>query len=320
MNSERPDTLGRTSVMRMLLAGTVMVGGLWLAQGAVGPQPAIAQTAQRVRYGAMQAPGRIDDPRIDQSSGLAASLHEPGLLWTHNDSGHKPTLYLLNRDGTTRASVTLKVSGTRDIEDVCSFELDGVPHLLVADVGDNRRQRKSVSLFLIEEPQPYPGQNVRGLRVKRRIDLTYADGPQDCESVAFDPATRSILLVTKSWPDVATLSVPAAGLYVCPLGDDAPKANGEPQVLERVADLTLKITTAADMSPDGTRMVVMTYGDAYQYVREADQTWAQVMAQAPTRIALSPRGQSEAVCYGLDGKTLWVTSEGKNRPLWRVSP
>lgn len=297
-----------------------LAGACSLASGAVS-----AWGEDAVAYGAMEAPGRIADPRIGQSSGLAASWHWPGALWTHNDSGHEPTLYQLDRAGAVSASVTLRAGGTLDIEDVCSFEMDGVPRLAVADTGDNRRKRAAVSVLLLDEPEPRPGQNLRSHPVTRRIYFTYADGPQDCESVAFDPETRSLLLISKSWPDAATLSVPPAGLYVLPLGDDADatEADGtaaEPRVLQRVADLTLKVTTAADLSPDGRRLVVLTYGDAYQYVRAGGQTWADALAAAPTRVALGPRGQSEGLCFGRDGRTLWLSSEGLNQPLFRVSP
>jgi len=299
------------------LAGVCVGVGLGLA----GAVPAAGEGA--VSYGPMEAPGRIADRRVDQSSGLAASWHWPGALWTHNDSGHEPTLYQLDRQGVVTASVTLRVDGTLDIEDVCSFELDGEPTLAVADTGDNRRKRAAVSVMLLGEPEPRPGQHLRGHPVARRVFFTYADGPQDCESVAFDPETRSLLLVTKSWPDAATFSVPPAGLYVLPLGDAAAGAAGtaaEPRVLQRVADLTLKVTTAADLSPDGRRLVVLTYGDAYQYVRARGQTWAEALAAAPARVALWPRGQSEGLCFGRDGRTLWISSEGLNQPLFRVSP
>ena len=285
-----------------------------------GACPAVAGAEPPVAYGLMEAPGRITDRRIGQSSGLAASWHGPAALWTHNDSGHAPTLYRMDRGGTVSASANLNAPGTLDIEDVCSFELDGVPTLAVADVGDNRRKRTAVSVLLIDEPDPKPGQNLRGHPVNRRIWFTFADGPQDCESVAFDPETRSLLLVTKSWPDVATLSVPPAGLYVLPLEDLADGTAHEPRVLERAADLTLKVATAADLSPDGRRLVVLTYGDAYQYVRDPGQSWAEVVAQKPTRVALGPRGQSEGLCFGRDGRTLWISSEGLNQPLFRVSP
>ena len=249
-----------------------------------------------------------------------------------------PTLYQLDRAGAVSASVTLNARGTLDIEDVCSFEWNGVPQLAVADTGDNRRKRASVSVMLLEEPEPRPGQNLRRYSVSRRIYFTYADGPQDCESIAFDPETRSLLLVTKSWPDMETLSVPPAGLYVLPLdggvkddsGDpvdaevnaaaDADGTAAAPRVLQRVADLTLKVTTAADVSPDGRRLMVLTYGDAYQYVRAEGQTWAEAVAVSPTRVALGPRGQSEGLCFGRDGRTLWISSEGLNQPLYRVSP
>lgn len=302
-------------MMRKACVVLAWAGACWCpAAAAVGGDAPVV-------YGPMEAPGRVADRRIKESSGLAASWLWPGALWTHNDSGHGVTLFQLGREGGVSGSVTLKAPGALDIEDVCSFEFDGVARLAVADVGDNRRKRAAVSVLLLDEPELRAGENLRDHAVSRRIFFTYADGPQDCESVAYDPQTRSLLLISKSWPDLKTLSVPRAGVYVLPLDDDAGDgAPGDPRVLERVADLTLKVTTAADVSPDGRRLVVLTYGDAYQYVRGPGQTWAQVLAGAPVRVALGPRGQSEGLCFGLDGRTLWISSEGRNQPLFRVSP
>ncbi len=303
----------------------VSVGLAWMM--AWGGAAASAWGQGPVVYGPMETPGRVVDPRIRESSGLAPSRLWPGTLWTHNDSGHAPTLYQMGREGGVSGSVALEAPGALDIEDVCSFEFDGVARLAVADVGDNRRKRPAVSVLLCDEPELRPGQNLRNHPVLRRIFFTYADGPQDCESVAYDPQTQSLLLITKSWPDAKTFVVPPAGLYVLPLMDDQAgdgpgrgAAVQDPCVLERVADLKLKVITAADLSPDGKRLVVMTYGDAYQYVRGPGQSWAQVLAADPTRVALGPRGQSEGLCFGRDGRTLWISSEGLNQPLFRVSP
>ena len=41
----------------------------------------------------------IKDSRITESSGLAASLLHPGVLWTHNDSGNPPRIYAIDPDG-----------------------------------------------------------------------------------------------------------------------------------------------------------------------------------------------------------------------------
>ena len=276
--------------------------------------------AEPIAYGPMEAAGRVSDERIDESSGLAASRLHPGMLWTHNDSGDGPRLYLIDETGATRGSWVMPEATAFDWEDMCSFELDGKVYLLIGDVGDNRRRRNSVTLYLVEEPGEIKKDGV--LPVVRRVEVTYADGPHDVESMGFDPERREVVLISKEWPDEETLTVGRAGVYVLPF--DAPSAEAasaaSPHVLDRVAELALTIPTGMDISPDGRRAVVTTFGDAFGYERGEGETWAEAFARPGVPIALGPRGQNEAVAYGMDGVTLWFTSEKAGQALWRVEP
>jgi hypothetical protein len=64
--------------------------------------------------------------------------------------------------------------------------------------------------------------------------------------------------------------------------------------------------------------MVLTYADAYEYRRRADEEWSEAFSHEPRVIALPVRTKGEAVCYGPDGKTLYLTSEGLPAPLWEV--
>jgi len=282
----------------------------------------------------MRVVGRIADKRVNESSGLAVAQQAglDGFFWTHNDSGDSPRLFLINNQGSVFNVVPVEVPRAVDWEDMCSFVLDGQPMLLIGDTGNNTRKRRHLTLWLLPEPA-YDRASSRELRPTvtptRRINFTYADGPQDCESVAFDPTSNTIVLITKV--DPRRTPVGKAGVYLLPLGtlDESlhetngsatAHSGGEAIVLERVADLSLRVTVAADISPDGRRCVVGTYGDAWQYVRGEGETWAEAFKKPPTQIALGPRGQSEAIAFGSDGVTLRLTAEGVGKPMWEVAP
>ena len=80
----------------------------------------------------------ITDDNIRESSGLAMSHFESGLLWTHNDSGGGQLIYAVAKSGSTAATVTLAGAGSRDWEDIAS----GPDHTLwVGDIGDNAEAR-----------------------------------------------------------------------------------------------------------------------------------------------------------------------------------
>lgn len=288
------------------------------------------QAAEAVDYAPMVVAGQVSDRQINESSGLAASRTVPGFLWTHNDSGDGPRLFLLRPTGDTAAEVMVRLppgAAAIDWEDIASFDLDGQPYLLVADAGDGSRNRKFVTLWLVPEPSEGDLQLMKQGSVRRtvspvaRFDLTYADGPHDVESMMFDPAERRIWLVSKEWSSLRAMSIPFAGVYslaLPPAAEWSTEPSPQRPKLQREATLSLKIVTGADLSPDGQRAVLLTYGDAWQYVRQADQSWAEAFAAEPTLIPLGPRGQGEAVCYGLDGRTLYLSAEKVDRPLWKV--
>src|SRR5690242_16795554 len=93
-----------------LLAGVLLTGVFAL------PASAVASAADG--DGAGDQGFTIKDPKITESSGLAASHLHPGIYWTHNDSDDGPYIYAVDsRTGKTVATLTLKGIGSpRDVE------------------------------------------------------------------------------------------------------------------------------------------------------------------------------------------------------------
>jgi len=275
-----------------------------------GPdKPAAATRPTEIRYGKPVRIARLANRSIDESSGVAVGRVNPGVFWTHNDSGDSPTLYAFNRKGEHLATVHVAGAAARDWEDICSFKLGGKGVLLIGDFGDNARARARCTLYAVHEPKLPAKRPDRALSatVVQRVHFRYADGAANCESVAFDPTSRTVVIVTKS--------TRPAGVYLLPW----PKRPAdEPVVLQCAARLDLPETTAMDISPDGRRAVVLTYGDAYEYARGAKQTWADAFKRKPRKLKMPRRGQGESICYGPAGRSLYLTSEGAPMPLWEV--
>ncbi|MDQ4068195.1 MAG: hypothetical protein M3203_01750, partial [Actinomycetota bacterium] len=106
--------------------------------------------------------GRIADRAVRESSGLAASRRNPGLLWTHNDSNDEPFLYCLDLQG--RSCGTWRVTGAE------AFDWEGMaagpgpragePYLYVGDIGDNLDQRPEIVVYRVPEPPAGGGEPV----------------------------------------------------------------------------------------------------------------------------------------------------------------
>jgi len=251
------------------------------------------------------------------------------------------------RDGESLFQQILRGTILSDWEDMSSFELDGEHYLLIGDVGDNLHWRRQLRLLVVREPE-IPAERLAltaGAREELAIDATapsdsapltpswvirfgYPNGPRDCEAVAVDPESQSALLLTKR-------NVPPE-LYRVPLlpGDDPDQI----RVAERVAALdTLPQPGPRDflLDPDYAESraqptgldvtarlaAVVTYGDAYIYPRAPGQTWSQVFASVPKRIALPLEPQREAGALSSASDALYITTERDQRgaaALFRV--
>lgn len=276
-----------------------------------------APKAEPIRYGPAKKLCTLADQRVHESSGLAASrLRKDQAFWTHNDSGDRPRVYAFDPEGRDLGTFDVTGAGANDWEDMASFRLEKKAFLLLADVGDNARRRKSCQLYIVREPSlpppPAAGKKIkprRGeLKVVVKITFTYADGPHDCEAVAVDPVGKSIFLATKDNPF-------RAKIYRLPLPTKSPK---EPLTARPIAQLPVILATGMDLSPDGRRAVIVNYAAAYEYVRKGDEKWKAAFARLPRSIPVPPRRQGESIAYGADGRSLYLTSEKTPTPLFEV--
>ena len=297
-----------------ILAVSIFLSRQTPQSDAAGADGASARTRPAPSGRIVYLPGRelckLASEDIDESSGLAAGRANKGVLWTHNDSGGKARIFAFNYAGGDLACVTLTGAGARDWEDMCSFAIGGKSFLMVGDIGDNSSRRTNCTLYVLAEPKLNTKQ--RGRKITARTGMTinfrYEDGPRNCESVAVDTTTRTIYLVSKR--GALTCKVYALGL---------PARSPKKTLLAKaVASLRIPTTTAMDISPDGLRAVVLTYGQAYEYIRRSDETWAVGFSRAPRAIKLPYRSQGESICFGPDGRALYLTSENLPTPLIQI--
>ena len=267
---------------------------------------------ERIDYGPGREIAKLACKEINESSGLAAGHANENVFWTHNDSGAGPKLYAFGLKGEHLAVLTVTGARSRDWEDMASFSLGRRHFLLVADVGDNASARKDCCLYVLDEPKLRPSAKAQQVNVKpiQTIQFSYEDGPHNCESVAIDPGRRKIYLVSKN-----------VGMSCKLYALDWPTRPGRAELVAKpVASLSIPVTTAMDISPDGERMVVLTYGDAWEYARVAKEGWDAACKRKPRRIRMPRRVQGESICYGIDGKTLYLTSECRGKNSAEPSP
>ncbi len=282
-----------------------------------------------VIYGPPVKLALVEDPAIEESSGLARCHSRDDALWTHNDSGDRARLFLIGTNGRTLG--TAKVQGVKpdDWEDMCSFRRNGKSYLLIGDIGDNQQQRRELTLCLVEEPDARVVESpaVWHLQPVALIPLRLEGGPRNCEALAVDAAGGTILLASKSlaggcqifqaaWDWAAATRGQAATAR--PAEPTASSAAFPPLSAKPIAHAEIPLATGMDISEDGRRAIIVSYLGGYEWTRRDGEDWAAALARPPRFLPLPIRSQGEAICYGADDRSLYLTSEGRSQPLWLV--
>lgn len=234
--------------------------------------------------------GRIEAADITESSGLVASRKYPGVFWTHTDSGGKPVLCAMTREGKTIGEFTVDAANI-DWEDLA---IDDAGRLYIADTGNNGQRRTEVYVYQLDEPNPH-GKPHHALKVAARYRLLYPAKPFDCESLFVWKGKG--YLVSKMFPGFP------AELYGFDLN-----APGGAATLQRLVALPVRsAATAADISADGAELAIMTIAGPYLFKIDGDPLAA--AAKAAPRHVQHFNLNMEGVCFVPEG--LLATTEGR---------
>jgi len=283
-----------------------------LAVGPANVGPAGTKPVEGPGYGSATVLGTVNDNAIGESSGVAASRRNPGLVWTHNDSGDDPLVFCL--DLQARSCGAWRVAGAEafDWEDMAAGPgpRSGEPYLYLGDIGDNLDQRREIIVYRIPEPAAGGGAPVptraspATTAPAEALRLQYPDGPHNAEALAVHPTSGDLYVVSKD--------AQSAKVYKAAAPLDPTKVT----VMVQVGTIRLgagarglEVITGADISPDGRRVAVATYAQGYELELPAGRAFDDVWAERPVPVALGARLQGEAVAYRLDGRALLTTSE-----------
>jgi hypothetical protein len=267
--------------------------------------------------------GVIHDPAISEISGAAMSLRDANELYAVNDSQNGASLHVISRAGAVVDSVLVNGAKNRDWEDLASFALDGKPHLLIADTGDNGGLRAFLTLYIVAEPErPLP----ESVDIAWQINFKLPEGPRDIEAVAVDARSDTIYLIAKRhFPRV---------LYRLPLH---PKPAEAVQLAERIGTFnTLPPAsnveknrdpkfgrfqgdiTALALDAQGEHALVLSYRDLYIYTRAPGESLLKSLSRKPRRATLPPVPQLEAIALDPANHSAIVISERLLAPIYRV--
>ncbi len=331
-----PNTRGfrmilRTSVPKIstAVAAAVLVGILGLAAW-WGVERWLTHRALAVHFAegkefavrVLEEVGAVPD-ELRESSGVVVSRTQPGVLWSHNDSGDGPNLYAIDITGRLLARFTITNAMARDWEDIssgpCPADVAAAQPaqpsgcLYIADTGDNTEVRREVTIYIVAEPR-VGGSDASPTVTARSLNFRYAEGPTDAEAIAVRP-NGDITIVSKGRKGKIDFFILTADTVTRALASGetvTARYNGNTGIPPE--DRTGRLATSAAVSPDGVTLAVRTYYEIYFYglVNERGETrWRDL--ERPCALG-DAEPQGEAIDF-LDESTLLITSErARGRP------
>jgi hypothetical protein len=232
---------------------------------------------------------------VGEASGVAASRRTPGILWSHNDSG-PASLFAFDNAGNAKGRVEVTGVSVDDWEDLAVGACPEGSCLYIADIGDNNRVRREITIYRVPEPRA----DDKATAQAQTWTMTYPDRAHDAEAL-FATSSGQLFLVSKEDPRTTALyRVPSPG--------------GSGGRLQVVAQLPLDHVTGASASSDGNWIALRTNTELLFY--PAADLIAGKNVQ-PRRFDLKPvkERQGEGVAFGPDGVIYLVGEGGRNGTL-----
>lgn len=250
-----------------------------------------------------EARGFPANSAIVEASGLAVSRVNPAWIWTHNDKGDANRLFLMDDKAGDLGFFWIRGAGNRDWEDMCigPGPKENVNYVYIGDIGDNDAVYPNIIINRFPEPNLYnytfPGIFEIADSLVERFVMMYPDGPRDAEALMIDPWTKDLYVITKRERH--------SSLYVARY----PYYSSEVIMLKKIAEFPFNRALAADISHDGTSIVVKTDRRLYYWKRETGEDVLTALKRIPMLLPYIMEPQGETFAWTPDGNGYYTLSE-----------
>jgi hypothetical protein len=251
--------------------------------------------------------GMVTAPEIVEASGIVASRQNPGVLWTHNDSGFGGSVFALSTNGALLGRYYVPTAFGGNYEDIAIGPGPNPDHqyLYLGDIGDGFLSRFSIRVFRFPEPAIYLYQSnappVLPTVGAQEIELRYPDGPFDAEALMVDPWTGDLFIATKQ--------TNIARLYRATRAD---LDGGGPVTLTFIRQMSFsgfRSVSAADISADGRLIAMRRNGRAWVWNRALNQSVGDALAATGITAPVAEEPNGEAIGFHPTGLGYYTISE-----------
>ncbi len=241
----------------------------------------------------------LKEKKLKEVSGLAASIGNPGLLWTHNDSGNDAEVYLIDLETNIKQTFLLENVDNRDWEDITvgPGPDPGKNYVYVAEIGDNAAAHAYKFVYRFEEPIYTPGESKVNITVFDTIKFQLPDSKRDTEALLIDPKTRDLYIISKYSDPV----------YIYQL--KYPYSTKETITATKVGALQMTKIVAGDISGDGNEVLLKNYEHIYYWKNDGTKSMAQLLLETPHEVPYEVEPQGEALTWSSDNMGFYTLSE-----------
>lgn len=236
--------------------------------------------------------GTVTSNLLKEVSGIVTSNQDNNSIWTHNDSGDNPLIYLLDDKANLKYKCTITNAKNRDWEDITTYK----NRLYIGDIGDNNAVHPHYTIYIIDEPSVKSNADIT-VNKTDRIIYKYPDGAKDAETLMADPMNGDLYIVSKRESNVNVYRI----VFPYNLKDTT--------IAEKVLTMPFTYFVGGDISRDGKEIIMKTYQKIYYWPRKTGKTIAEALAQKPQEILYQQEPQGESICWSADGKSFFTLSE-----------
>ncbi|RXK46804.1 hypothetical protein [Aquirufa rosea] len=285
-----------------------------------GPAPTPNPATTESNYEDGLDRGIIENPELDEASGIVASKKNDGFLWAHNDSGDSNRLFLIDTFGKGMKQFVIQGAENRDWEDIALVsDSNGSAVVYIADFGDNLGNLDSYAIYWFNEPNVSSINNATITGVQK-LTFTLPDGSRDMECLLVDQKTRDVYIVSKRETRKRLYKIAAGSFtnqaivkaeFVQELNFSVPFSTVDKIV-------TAYYITAGDVSPDNTEILIKNYIECYYWKRGVNETIPQALARTPKLVPYvgnPTEYQGEAIAFAADGGGYYTLSEKGPSPV-----
>ncbi len=291
-------------------AGGGAAGGGSAGGGSAGGDAGVADAGISCGFcstwGTVQNVGLIDDPAINELSGLAISRSQPGVVFAHNDSGDSARFFAISSTGARLARYTVTNATATDWEDMALGPCPAGSCLFIGDIGDNNLVRTNLAVFRVTEPVVSFDAGMPTLAVTaEKFAFEYPGAiKRNAETLLVHPSTGDVYVVIK--PGLGTPSQ----VFKFP----QPMDSSSVATLIKVADLPVPTAsdaqlTGGDISPCGNAVLLRMYNRMVEFRQPAGQPFEKAFTAAPVQVPVENEPQGEAVAWSPDGRSYLAASE-----------